>query len=101
MVAVTIYVILGFFILYVLYRGWKYYNRDAPVFVNREPKTVEVIDMSSRKFKKSYTQSFAKFSNEPNPTTYVSNPSLVRNDSFASVRSTQEPVRPEPDEYEK
>ena len=101
MIAVTIYVILGFFILYVLYRGWKYYNKDAPEFVNREPKTVEVVDMSNPKFKKAHTHSFAKFSNEPNPTTYVSNPSLARNDSLASVRSTQEPVRPEPDEYEK
>ena len=101
MIAVTIYVILGFFILYVLYKGWKYYNKDAPIFANREPKTVAVVEMSDPKFRKANTVNFAKFSNEPNRTTYVSNPSLARNDSFASIRSTQEPVRPEPDEYEK
>ena len=99
MVAVTIYVILGFFILYVLYRGWKYYNRNAPVFVNREPKKIEIIDMSNPAFKKSKTQNFSKFSNEPaNPSTHNT---LVRNESISSIRSTQEPVRPEPDEYEK
>ena len=65
MIAVTIYVILGFFVLYVLYRGWKYYNGSTPAFVSRsEQENVGMVEMSNPRFKNSKSAHFRQFSNE-------------------------------------
>ena len=54
MIAVTIYVILGFFVLYVLYKGWKYYNGRTPAFVKKSSnQSAGVVEMSNPRFKNS------------------------------------------------
>ena len=64
MIAVTIYVILGFFVLYGLYRGWKFYNGSTPAFVSRSEQENGMVEMSNPRFKNSKSALFTQFSNE-------------------------------------
>ena len=97
MAAVTIYVFLGFGVLFLLYKGFRRYQGTAPIFVkNQEADQVAEVEMSDTQFNLSRAKAaqFTRFSDEARHKRDYS-----ANASFVSVQSTQEPARPE--DYER
>ena len=67
MTAVTIYVFLGFGVLFILYRGFRRYQGKAPIFVaNQDADSVVHVEMTDPQFslKETKTGRFTRFYDE-------------------------------------